>query len=300
MASTGCLTGTERRGLILAWAMLLAVPFAARGEVGSDPLHQTAQLRRPVALVEIGADRWAVANRDAGSVSLVDVSTRRVLSETRCGKQLADLISLGQQHLLAVDQAQHQLLLLALQADAISVVARVRVPQYPVKVVLAADGQSCLVASLWSQRLSRVELVSQNGSWNLRVAATLDLPFAPRELLLLPKRERLLVADSHGGMLGFVDLPKWKLDLTRELPAHNIRGLAISPDGNRLMVAHQIIIDVAQTTHNDVHWGVLMSNVLRWLDLDVVMDPQRKILADSHVHLAGDTLEAGEIPQAWP
>jgi cytochrome c peroxidase len=80
------------------------------------------------------------------------------------------------------------------------------------------------------------------------------------------------------------------------MPAHNIRGLALSSDGSKLLVAHQILNDLAETSHNDVHWGVLMSNVLRWLVLDRVLDPQAPILSGSHVHLTGDSNTPGADP----
>ena len=92
-------------------------------------------------------------------------------------------------------------------------------------------------------------------------------------MLLVKGGTKLIVADAFGGKLGIVDTAARKLEAVRQLPAHNIRGLAVSPDGKKLLVAHQILNDLAETTHNDVHWGVLMSNVLRWLSLDRVLDP---------------------------
>ena len=43
------------------------------------------------------------------------------------------------------------------------------------------------------------------------------------------------------------------------LPAHNIRGLAFAPDGQTLVVAHQVLNRTAQTSFDDVHWGLLDS-----------------------------------------
>ncbi len=130
------------------------------------------------------------------------------------------------------------------------------------------------------------------------VRKTLSLPFAPRQQLLVKNDTRLIVADAFGGNLGVVDTASGELLFVRRLPAHNIRGLALLPGGEKLVVAHQILNDLAETTHNDVHWGVLMSNVLRWVKLDQLLAPHAELLKDSHVHLAGDTNVAGGDPAA--
>ena len=46
----------------------------------------------------------------------------------------------------------------------------------------------------------------------------------------------------------------------RSLPAHNIRGLALAPDGKSLVIAHQTLNPLARTTFDDVHWGLLVNN----------------------------------------
>jgi cytochrome c peroxidase len=154
----------------------------------------------------------------------------------------------------------------------------------------SADGTRAYISSLWSRRLTIVDVPQA------KVVHTLSLPFAPRELIRVAEGRKLIVADAFAGRLAIVDANTGNLDAVRQLPAHNIRGLALSPNGRKLLVAHQILNDLAETTHNDVHWGVLMSNVVRWLSLDRVLDPAADILADSHVHLAGDSNTPGADP----
>src|SRR5262249_56559808 len=89
------------------------------------------------------------------------------------------------------------------------------------------------------------------------------LPFAPRLQLYLPKARRLLVADSHGGQVAVVDPARGKAESVRALPAHNIRGLAASPSGESVLVAHQILNALATTSRDDIHWGNLLTNNLR-------------------------------------
>lgn len=254
-----------------------------------------SQLRRPIAMTLVDDGRWLlVANRKSGSVSVIDAREQRVVDEFAVGRQLSDLVvAPGGQRLLAIDEAAGELIVLSRQDAQFSVTSRLRVSPYPVAATVSADGNTCYVTSLWSRRLTTVDLRSNT------VVATLALPFAARELLLVRNDSKLLVADAFGGHLAIVDTSNASspsLQCVRPLPGHNIRGLALSHDGQKLLVAHQILNDLAETTHNDVHWGVLMSNVLRWLVLDRVLDPQANLMADSHVHLTGDSANPGADP----
>jgi hypothetical protein len=47
------------------------------------------------------------------------------------------------------------------------------------------------------------------------------------------------------------------------VPGHNIRGLALSADGKRALITHQVLYPYADTTLNEVHWGNLLTNNLR-------------------------------------
>ncbi len=87
------------------------------------------------------------------------------------------------------------------------------------------------------------------------------------------------------------------MDRLRSLPAHNIRGLASTPDNKTLVVAHQVLNPLAQTSFDDVHWGLLMRNHLRvlpisqllmsWPDADLLDRSQLFDLGDV-THGAGD------------
>jgi YVTN family beta-propeller protein len=278
----------------------------ASSTAAASPTSQEARLRRPVALALAESDRRLLVANRCGSVSVIDTGSLQVVAEIVLGRRLSDLVLLRDgRHALATDEEAHKLLLLR-WSDAppsLRVVARLDVSPYPVTVRVDADGRRCYVASLWSRRLTIVDLATAVAASDasdetvptLRTARVIDLPFAPR-LQLQVRDDRLLVADSFGGRLAVVDTAQHRVLHIRKLPAHNIRGLALSTDGKRLLVAHQILNDLAETSHNDVHWGILLSNVLRWVVLERVLEPQGHILQDSHLHLAGDSDVAGGDP----
>src|SRR6185295_14293400 len=71
-------------------------------------------LRRPIALAPSPDGQWLyVANRDSGSLSILDLTSRHVAAELKIGRRLADIaIVRNSAHLLAADEAAHELLLI--------------------------------------------------------------------------------------------------------------------------------------------------------------------------------------------
>jgi DNA-binding beta-propeller fold protein YncE len=242
---------------------------------GPEPL--ASRVRRPVALAFSPDGNWLfVANARSGSLSVIDPRAARVVAEHDLGHGLADVIPLsGDRHLLAVDREADALLLLETRDDSVRVVERLGVGPDPVAVVVAPDGGACVVASTRSRRLTFVGIAipDREGPSRLTVLRSLDLPFSPRNMVLADAGARLVVADAFGGKLAVVDRRRGMLESVRTLPAHNIRGLAVTPDGRTLVVAHQTLHARARTDFEDVHWGRLLSSHLRSLRIDAVLTP---------------------------
>jgi len=280
---------------------LTLVTLAAVGLMAASAaaVEMAVALRRPVALaLSSDGDCLLVANRDSGSISVVSLTTKEVVAEQQIGRRLSDLVPLpGTSRLLATDEAAHELLLLETVGNEIRVLSRLPVSPYPVSVRLSADGQSATVASLWSRRLTFLDLGKERDGLKIRpTAGVLDLPLAPRCQLPLAERDRLLVADSFGARLAVVELSTGKLLDLREFPGHNVRGMGTSPDGKMLIVAHQMLNDLAHSIRNDIHWGLLMSNDLRWLEVNSVLAGGKKLYYGAHIHPLGDPGKGGGDP----
>ncbi len=254
-------------------------------------------LRRPVAVVlASGGKRLVVANQRSSSLTLVDLEAKQVVNEVEIGQRLSDAISLRRGSLLlATDEGTHELLLLNVDGDKIEVKQKLAVNHYPVNVVVSGDDRRAFVASLWSRRVTFVQLPDGKNP-AAQVTGEVDLPFAPRKQLLVADDSRLIVADSHGGRLAVVDTESMKLLSVREFPGHNIRGLGVSSDGRMLVVAHQMLNELAHTVRNDVHWGLLMSNDLRWLSLKAVLDANGDLYKGAHMHPIGEAGRGGGDP----
>ena len=76
---------------------------------GIEPASPISRLRRPTSLV-IQGQQLFVANRDAGSISVISTQSHQIQSEWQVGQRLSCLARLHHQNiLLAVDEKQHRL-----------------------------------------------------------------------------------------------------------------------------------------------------------------------------------------------
>ncbi|MEQ8788277.1 MAG: cytochrome c peroxidase [Pirellulaceae bacterium] len=254
------------------------------------------RLRYPQAMVlSRDGKTLYVANRRTGSLSIVDAAARKLVGEFPLGRMLTDLAALPDGRLLAVDEQAHQLLTIETAAGNVRVIQRTDVARHPVGVAVSHDGRHGYVTSLWSRRLTILKLADKADQPH-RTLHVVDLPFAPRCVLPMADREKLIVADSFGGRLGVVDPRAGELLLVRDFPGHNIRGLGVSTNRNMLLVSHQMLNELAHTVRNDVHWGLLMSNDLRWLQLDNVLSDKANLYERGHMHPLGEAGSATSDP----
>jgi YVTN family beta-propeller protein len=247
-------------------------------------------LRRPVAL-QFSSDGKTLyaANQQSGTISVVNAGDKKVIAEIAVGKRLSSLAILPERNLLlSTDESAHEVILLKIDAaDSLKIIQRLPVSPYPVSVIAAADSKRCFVASLWSRRLSAIE-IKDDGDQPLVMAKQVDLSFAPREQTLLAKENKLAVADAFAGRLAFFDPGDLSQQVSKEFPGHNIRGFGVSHDGKKIVVAHQMLNDLAHTIQNDVHWGMLMSNDLRWLKVESALAGGKELYHGAHMHPLGE------------
>jgi YVTN family beta-propeller protein len=275
----------------LALTPLLTAAEIAKSQPGTP--QSVARLRHPVALAlaEHGT-LLLVANQRSGTVSVIDLKTRRVAAEVPIGKTLTDLVAVpgkAKDEFLVTDEATHKLHLIRQRGSELTVAESLLVSPFPVNVRCDAAGKRCFVASLWSHKVTIVDLDrSPDGSLHLKTADVMPLSFAPRLEIVSPDGANLIVADAFGGQLAVIDVAARRFVAAKTLPAHNIRGLAWSADGRQLVVSHQTLSPLAYTDAADAHWGSIVSNVLRSLDRDALENPNKDILANSQLFQLGD------------
>ncbi|RCS52638.1 hypothetical protein DTL42_07305 [Bremerella cremea] len=232
------------------------------------------------------------ANRGSGTLTIVDRLQQRVVAEWKVSRSLVHLTLLSGDRLLAIDPVQQEAILLHLIDSQLTELGRVPLPYSPVRAAVSPAGSQIVVSCVWPRKLVLLKLDDEQ----LSVEKELILPFSPREVLFEPTGQTLLAADNFGGKLGLVDMASFTLRHVREFPAHNIRAMVLSQDQTKLLFAHQMLNSLAVTNSNDIHWGLVMSNDLRWVDLARVLNPEEDFYREGFMHPIGQPGKGGGDP----
>ncbi len=154
-----------------------------RGAAAHEEPH-----RSPIALA-LSADgaRLLVANQAAGSVSLIDTRSQRVLDELKTGDKPAGVaLSRDGRRGVVIHWYGYDLAILGVKDDHLSLVDRVAVGPEPRGVALSADGDTAYVAVGVANEVVRVDLNSR------KVTGRLAVGREPRGVALAPDGSRLL------------------------------------------------------------------------------------------------------------
>lgn len=280
--------------LIAASVMTLSVIT-----LSADAVELQTRLRRPVAIATSSDQKWIyTANRDSGSVSVINAADRSVVAEIDVGGQLTGIAVWDDESLLVLDGEAHELVLLSGGGSEWEITQRLSVARYPVRLIADVESGRCFVSSLWSRAVTSIDLseVPHKGGPQLRVVKDVALRFEPREICLTPDNERLIVAGAFRNSFTILDAAGLKLLGRREVSGHNAGGLAISHDGKSLLIAHQNLNSLAHSTQDDVHWGNLLTNVVTSYAIDEFCDPSITKLSSRVVRHLGEPGNAAGDP----
>ncbi len=257
-------------GMVVLWAM---VGVARSADV--PELVRASHRRRPAAMAWIEPGRLlAVANARSGTLCVLTVPAAAegrgrdwdlsAVREFAVSRSLTDLTRCGPGRLLAIDGQNCQVMTLRWDGQRIALEGKSYVPGTPMRVEFDSVRSEAWIASRFGHCLQRIDLADLR---NPRVKDTVELDFAPNDLLLLPDG-RLLVADAFGGRLALVRVEDSTVVRRHRLAnTHNIRGMRLDPAGSAVLMAHQMLNPEQATTAANVHWGDVMSNVVRRLDV---------------------------------
>lgn len=267
-------------GLLGILLGILGIPVSTSRSQPADEIR----LRRPIALALVDDGfRLAIANRDSGSLQIVNTRTRAVESEQRIGQRLADLI-VTPDLILAIDEVGGELV----SVSQGKVIGRRNVGMSPAGIRLTEDGKTAVITLLWPRRLALVPLDEK------APIATIDLPFAPRRLLLVGSKA--IVADAFGGELGVVDLEKRSIVRVRSLGVQNIRGLTLDPAGRHLYLTHQTLNPSTSTQKGEIQNGNVVNNKIRKISLPALIEVSSRQPQEEHGYSIGDIEQGAGDP----
>ena len=270
------------RIVFFAWVATAAL-------VSSSSVTGNPGLFRPVDLFAC-RDQLLVVNRDRGSLTRIDPVSMRIVSEQRVSDHLTAGLALDDGRVVVIDGDQHRLTIVG-EEDQYGAHDWLSLPASPLSIQKVPHEPTCVVASSWARRLSIVDVSGRVG----RLSGQIDLPFSPREMLF-HRDGTLWVADAFGGKLAGINLENRQLIRVRQLKeTHNITGLAVAHDGETLYVTHQMLSGRESTTAPNVHWGDVMSNVVRRVDLAwFVTDAPEETTANDFYFLGYPDSAAGD------
>lgn len=277
---------------IAIFMMLLSMPMLAEGA----ELELRVQHRRPSAATLINDGRiLCVANRRSGTLSLVDTEHRSV-SEMQIGQQLSDVkLVPGSDQMLVTDFAGGTVVVVIQSDNGLQISDRVEVAAWPESVVVNQNGNVACVASLWSRRVSILakRKPAKGGSKRFEMLHQIDLPFAPKAAAFI-ETDHVVVADCFGGRLAVVDCEAGVISSEYELPVHNIRDIAVGPDG-RLYLTCQRLNPKAYADYEDIHWGILIENEVLAVRAEAFTSSRGKTpLSSERISLGGPGEGAGD------
>lgn len=262
----------------------------------------SSQLIRPVAVEFLSDSETLVVASQDGSVTSVSVKAKKKLERRKVGKSLRSICPMGDDTFVFPDFESHRIVAMKFEhgTGESTVLWQSKVAHYPNNVVFDSSERKLFVSSLWSQRLSVVDVSAKVPN----VVQMVDLPFAPGVMAWDLKRKTLFVAGAFTNRI--VSISKdaddtWRIDVDCSLEGTSIRSMAISPDGDQLLIGCQILNQLAHTSRNDIHWGLLMSNEIRQFDIPQMLgkaatSPQIKKIAPTRT----DTLGRDENGKADP
>jgi YVTN family beta-propeller protein len=282
--------------MFIATAIAVAVvapwTFVRGGDgAGSNPSPTPASPAReephrsPIALA-LSADgsRLLSANQTAGSVSLVDTKSSRVLHELETGEKPAGVaLSRDGRRGVVTHWYGYDLVVLDLKDDKIALAGRIDVGPEPRGVALSADGATAFVAVGVSNEVVRVDVNRR------KVTGRLTVGREPRGIALSPDESRLLVGNARSQDVSVIDVRAWKVARTIPIDGDNLRQVTIGADGKTGYVANMKNRRFP-TTRNNIDLGWVLGQRLTRVDLDsaepsfgtLSLDPQGKAAGDAH------------------
>lgn len=248
-----------------------------------------ARIRQPVA-ISLGPDgNLLVANRRSGTLSVIGRDNLQTIAEHDVAKRIADLCAVpSKPHWLVVDDVKNRLVQVTVEGSGFNVRSIAELPIGAAKIVVTRDGKTAFVSSTWGRAITRIELDigRENSKRQTRVSA-ISLEFPAHELALSKDEDTLFVADAFGGKFAVINLRNNKIEHVHQLDAHHIRGMAVSGDGQKLLVSMQRLSRIGRTDFDDIHWGSFITNGLLTLNIEALQS--NSPMTDSWLERIGRT-----------
>ena len=267
------------------WRMADGGDTPDRSRTPSTPVLTADEPHRSPIALALSADgtRLLTANQTAGTVSLVDSKSGRVLAELKTGEKPSGVAFSKDGHRGVVTHWYgYDIGLLEIKDDKLVLAGRVEVGPEPRGVALSADGRTAYVAIGVNNEIARVDIDAR------KVTGRLPVGREPRGVALTPDESGILVGNARSQNMSLIDVKNWTLKSTIPIDGDNLRQVTVSADGKTGYIANMRNRRFP-TTRNNIDLGWVLGQRLTRVPLDgsvtydtLSLDTQGKAVSDAH------------------
>ena len=222
---------------------------------------------------DVQTERLWVANGRAGTLLEVNPANRNIRQALQRPSSITKVSLLPKSSMVvALEPAAGKLHFLAPNASSSPALLRsIDIGSHVVDITFDADGDQLFVLHRWRHQATLWKTEGAD-KLNFHLSKKIDLPFAPLTQVVDEARDRWIIGAAFGGRLMALNAQSGEVLNSHNRPIHNIRDMALSPDGQHLWLTHQHLYPEGTTLRGDIQWGFLMENRVRSMAINASPD----------------------------
>lgn len=252
------------RGRLLTIATAAEKPAADQASQAIEPGNETTATvadvdRSPVDFVLAPDESWmVVANQTSSTLSLVNLTTGRVLNEVSCGRRPMDIeLAPDGKHLFVTASYSGELIRFKVEDNQLHEIDRLALGFEPWGLAITPDGNTAYVALAAGDCVAEVDLP------RMELRRKISVGKWPRFLALSANAQRLAVGVSGDGGVSVIDTEKGEQVFQENFVGMNLGRMWPSKDGEHVYFPWITYLNNPITEHNIRRGWVLASRIAR-------------------------------------
>ncbi len=264
------------------------IAFQSQVARAEDSSTGELQLRRPSAVLAT-SDGSHVLIASATNATLISTNLERNRNrELHVPAPVVDMVWLQADSSLLAITAEPASLLQVYCDESRRETKSVSIASQPAKLAINGGdtgGNYAAITSTWDQSVLIVRL-DADGLHSKSMMTRVPLDFPPKEIVCIDETQ-FLIADALGGSLAVVDAKTGTVIASHQINGHHIGGLVCDHASNSVLLTHQRLSKIAETSFDDVHWGTLMQNLITQIPLPSLLQSSDKLASTARQYRLG-------------
>ena len=278
-------------------AMLVGLFFDPSQTIAADAVNDSASYRKPVAILHLPrTDQLVLATKNDGGLLFYNRTTHKLDQKLSLGGSLESITPiLNGKFLVAIDSAQHIVHVVETPSPEHRTDAKQKMSfatsQFPQRALWDSANAKLYVSCVWSKRLDVFSLTIESDSITGHAKdATIDLPVWPGAMMMID--DELLVTDHFGADACRIHAASHQVTKRKDWFGSSVRSLVEIPakenEPKKIGVMHTVLNEYARTNPQEIQWGVLLTNDLRIVNVDRLLDDdETNIYKNGRFHPVG-------------